>query len=340
MTFKEMENMGVYFTTPAIGFTIPYLKRLRLSFFYARTAPGQEAFVNLDFLNDDTDFDLDITHMSLRDHLLHALEGVSIAMLEPDRRIPFDVEYPSKLQFSDRGVLGFGRPSGVVKHLAFDGHFGVNRSLESGVDVRTANPVGRPRKKSIPDYVRSVGCAHKDRERATLPNRTGGWQFVCDARTGSVLAGYEHIDNERCIDKHLAIQGTKTMYKIKPASLTHDDNCTFEKWVKKNHPEDYKDVKDFVVDHFHKKNHVCQKKRWTRRQKRLLKGINTSCCEQFHAFLRRFNFFLNSLRPSSHRFWVSAVAKFYNKKKDKIRGGPVPRRTVKNRMLKRPSRTR
>ena len=41
--------------------------------------------------------------------------------------------------------------------------------------------------------------------------------------------------------------------------------------------------------------------------------------------LRRYNFFLNSLRPSSHRFWVSCLASHYNRNKDKIRGGVVHR---------------
>jgi hypothetical protein len=344
LTFEQIEAMGTYFVTPAFGFTLQYLRRFRLSFLHARTAPGQEARVVLDFLNEVMQSELELTQISLRDHLLHAMEGNSVAMLRPTSCIPFDIDYSADIDFSGRDALGFGEDVRKVKvaHLVFDGLFGVHRILEKGIDIRTKVLAGRPRKRTIKEWERSATCASKNKERATIPNRTGGWQFVCDGHSGEVLVGYEHINNECNNDKHIAIQGAMSMYDIKPRGLVHDDNCTFEKWVSKRSTElrdKYKTVIDYVIDHFHKKNHKCEKKAWTPAQKRRLNQVNTSCFEQFNAFLRRYNFFLNSLRPSSHRFWVSELAKYFNKNKGKIRAGPVRRKNVGARMSKRPAGT-
>jgi hypothetical protein len=291
----------------------------------------------LDFLEEVVDQKLDLTVISLRDHLLHALEGVGVAMRDPSTRIAYDIEYPASLQFSDRDVLKFRCPSEVVTHLVFDGHFGVHRMLEKGVDIRTKQKIGRPKKAAkakrsatLSEYIRSATCAHKDKKRATLPERTGGWQFVCDGLTGKVLVGYEHINNEVNIDKHIALEGARSIPNVSPTGLCHDDNCDFEKWCRKRYPTNYASLRDFVIDHFHKRNHKCEKKEWTKGQKQRWKGINTSACEQFNSYLRRYNFFLNSLRPSSHRFWVSSLAAHYNRNKDKIHGGVVHRSTNAN----------
>jgi hypothetical protein len=85
-------------------------------------------------------------------------------------------------------------------------------------------------------------------------------QFLCDGRTGEVFTGYEHINNEANIDKHVALAEAMSMPKVKPRGLCHDDNCDFEKWCKKRYPEIYAHIDDFVIDHFHKNNHTCPKK--------------------------------------------------------------------------------
>jgi hypothetical protein len=211
LSFKQMEELDTYFVTPALGFKITYLRRLMLSLEYARTVPGQEANVALEFLNEVVGCKLDLSGISLRDHLLHALEGLGVAMRGAGACIPYDVEYPAALQFSDRDVMKFSHHSKPVTHLVFDGHFGVNRMLEKGVDVCTKQKIEKPRKvkksRTLYEYIRSARCAHKNKVRATLPDRTGGWQFVCDGRTGEVLTGYEHINNEVNKDKHVASAG-------------------------------------------------------------------------------------------------------------------------------------
>ncbi len=59
-----------------------------------------------------------------------------------------------------------------------------------------------------------------------------------------------------------------------------------------------------------------------------------------NSFIHRFNLFLNSLRPASHRFWISQIERCWNNNKDRrIRGigmGPS-RRTIKQRILKKPA---
>ena len=71
-----------------------------------------------------------------------------------------------------------------------------------------------------------------------------------------------------------------------------------------------------------------------------LVGVNTSCWEQFNAFVRRFNFFLNGLRAASHRFWVREIAHHWNTNKATIRGiGFVrTRRNAKQRVCAKPAR--
>ena len=67
-----------------------------------------------------------------------------------------------------------------------------------------------------------------------------------------------------------------------------------------------------LVDTFHMKRHTCNKAMRTRKDKTRLKGVNRSICEIFNAWLRPMNFFLNSFRPQSHKFWVEGACLFYN----------------------------
>ena len=60
------------------------------------------------------------------------------------------------------------------------------------------------------------------------------------------------------------------------------------------------------------KNHKCSKSVRTRKEKIRLKDVKTSICETFNSWLRPMNFFLNSLRPQSHKFWVEEACLFYN----------------------------
>ena len=48
------------------------------------------------------------------------------------------------------------------------------------------------------------------------------------------------------------------------------------------------------------------------------KTINSSRAEQFNGWIRRSNFFLNHLRPASHRFWVFRLMKQFNNAAPKV----------------------
>ncbi len=60
------------------------------------------------------------------------------------------------------------------------------------------------------------------------------------------------------------------------------------------------------------RNHKCEKSVRTRKDKARLKNVRTSACEMFNAWLRPMNFFLNSLRPHSHKFWLQEACQFFN----------------------------
>ena len=130
--------------------------------------------------------------------------------LHPEKAIEFDVRYPAEKQYNHRDILFVGMPRDTTS-IGFDGMFGVNRTLQTGVDVRTAMPARRPKAnqrggvsffRDFQGLQRSCSCRTKDKVRATLPNRTGGWLFVVDCRSGdgAVLAGQELINNEHATE--------------------------------------------------------------------------------------------------------------------------------------------
>lgn len=256
---------------------------------------------------------------SLREHLLHAVEAYAMYELHPSAVLRFDVRYPSQSNFSDRCVMHLGLPPGTTS-LGFDGMFGVHRALQKGVDVRTSMPVGRPRTKYYKDargILRTASCKTKAKVRATLPNRTAGWLFCTDCRKGDgcVVAGCELINNESCKDKDSLIRSI--LHRRgggRVTTLVHDDMCHFCEYVRKHNPASYKRVKVWLIDTWHRKNHVdtCKFKKLHRGHKSLLKQMNTSRAEQFNSYIRRSNAFLNGLRSASHRFWVYRLMLHFN----------------------------
>ncbi|CAE8668989.1 unnamed protein product, partial [Polarella glacialis] len=196
-----------------------------------------------------------------RDNLLHALEGYAIAREHPDQVIPFDLDYPAVTVYAK--VENYVFPSPTDEHE------------------------------------RSKGCVDKEKSHLALPNRTAGWHFVTDPDSRRCLGAKEHIVNELIADKVSILTEVINMTNVVPDLLVHDDNCTFEHV--KNHKYDaFGTIKHFVIDKFHMKNHKCSKNKWTRSEKSRCKGVNTSQAEQFNAWMRGLNFFLNGLRPASH----------------------------------------
>ena len=105
-------------------------------------------------------------------------------------------------------------------------------------------------------------------------------------------------------------------------------------------------IRYWLVDLFHCKNHLCNKKEWSPCERRRCKHIRTNMSESFNAWIRPLNFFLNSLNAHSHKFWVREAGLFYNTHLPAIsdlftrRSNAVFRSTMRRKsrgVLKRPS---
>jgi hypothetical protein len=309
LSFDDITKSGVYFVNHHFAFTVNYLRLQHLRLLRAREAPGQEAAVQSIFHQEGDGMPCS---RFFRDNLLHALEGYAIAREHPDQVIPFDLDYPAVTVYAKVENYVFPSPTDV-KILAFDGHFGIHRLLEDGVDQpRTVALASRPKLKRYKEHERSKGCVDKEKSHLALPNRTAGWHFVTDPDSRRCLGAKEHIVNELIADKVSILTEVINMTNVVPDLLVHDDNCTFEKHVKNHKYDAFGTIKHFVIDKFHMKNHKCSKNKWTRSEKSRCKGVNTSQAEQFNAWMRGLNFFLNGLRPASHRFWVTEAIRFYN----------------------------
>ena len=231
-------------------------------------------------------------------------------------------------------------PSDVVNAISFDGHFGVHRHLSSFDPPRTVRLKGHPRTKFLREHDRSCSCRAKDALRVVLPQRTAGWQFAVDPSSRRVLGAIEHVQNENNLDKVRLLKGVMKMELVKADLLIHDDICHFEQFVShKKHAAAFTSIHYYVVDAFHASNHKCEKKTWTPSEQRRCRNVRTNVLESLNAWARGLNFFLNNLRPKSHRFWVEEMCNFYN---DNLQAVPIRisrRRNVlaRTRMLKRPA---
>ena len=311
MTFKELETLGVYMVTNGFGFTMKYLQLSYYRLLRGNLAPGQEASVRsmLDTSNKC------ISLRMFRSHLLRALEGYALAMRTPNEIVPFPVDDPtSHLDFTSAPMTF--EPSVKVRVLSFDGHFGLHRPLNPGWGEkdRSVRVKGRPRKKYNKDQ-RSCTCADKSRQRVTMKNRTAGWQFVIDPQSRQVLAAKEHEVNECLPDKVAVVEAAMKLKKVKADAIIHDDACHFEAHVHRHQgiKKRFRTIKHFIVDEFHRCNHKCKKCKLTPSEKRRFKGVRTNMSEVFNSWVRRKNFMYNSMRPSSHKFWVHEAILFWNK---------------------------
>ena len=151
-------------------------------------------------------------------------------------------------------------------------------------------------------------------ERATLKNRTAGWQFVIDPHSRHVVAAMEHTVNESTKEKVQLIMQTMQLKKVNPNLLIHDDACHFEQQILKSKQlkKTFKPIRHYVVDEFHRVNHKCSKKKLTRNEKKRLAKVRTNMSEVFNAWIRKKKFALNAMNPRSHRFWVQESIRFWN----------------------------
>jgi hypothetical protein len=335
MTFNQMAAQGAYFVTDKTAFTMKYLELCYLRLMRARNAPGQEAVVQEIFHEFDNRTIL--TPIRFRDHLLHAMEGYAGSRRDPFAVIKFDVDYPAKAIVNLEDTFMFP-PTSEVTEVCFDGHFGINRMLQKGVEPdRTVRRAARPAKKLKP-HERSCSCARKDYVHCALPNRTAGWQFVVDPSSRRVLAAKEHKVNECNADKLDVVKDVLKMHYVNADVLIHDDACHFEPHAKKYASLDFQGIEYYMIDVLHQQNHKCTKRTWTRREKKRMEGVRTNMAESFNAWVRPLNFFLNGLRPHSHRFWVQEMCVFYN---DHLKNVPlrITRRTnaAARKVIKKPA---
>lgn len=311
LSFNQMEKVGIYFVSDSVAFSFPYLELTYLRLLRGKLAIGQEAAVTGIYYNQKGDKKDVLKERSMRDNLLHALEGFALARRTPDDVVKYDLNYPSSIFNGNRDAFLF-YPESKITALAFDGHFGVHRELEPGVDAdRTVRRRGKPR---YQEHERTATCKHKHKTKKRVPmgNRTCGWQFVLDPKSQMVLGAMEHLQNETIPEKVDVVSQVLQIENVEPDLLIHDDCCRFEKYIKDRDLPLFNRIKYFVIDEFHQKNHKCAKKKWTTAEKKRLEDVPTNTCEMFNSWIRQLNHFLNSLRFSSHRFWVQEALLFWN----------------------------
>ena len=322
-----------YFNT---AFTMKYLELCYLRLLRAKTSPGQEAAVRNIADGDHVEM---FWSDSLRKHLLHALEGYAVAKRQPDKVVEFNLDFPAKTVIKITKPIMLFPPSVPVTSVGFDGHFGVHRALLTPVESPRQVPLkGRPMK-LLYEHDRSCHCAKKDSVRQVLPDRTAGWQFAVDPCTGKVLGAYEHRINERNEDKVDLLQQVLSMPLVSADLLLHDDACHFEQQILKSKQlkyecEGFENIKYYMVDCFHMKNHRCSKSTWTPKEKKRAKNVRTNMSETFNAWIRPLNFFLNSLRPHSHKFWVEEAILFHNQYAQPLSSILSSRKNAKSRSMR------
>ena len=163
--------------------------------------------------------------------------------------------------------------------------------------------------KLLKDDERSCSCKRKDVGRAALPQRTAGWHFAVDPDSRRVLGAVEHVQNECNADKITLLKPVLSMQNVTATLLIHVTCGHFEAVAKKYHAKLVANVRHFVIDAFHCPNHTCKKRVWTAAEKKRCKNVRTNVSETFNAWARGLNFFVNNLRPLSHRFWAFPMTK-------------------------------
>ena len=309
LSYDAMKQCGALFVSSKTGFSFPYLEMTYLRLLRGKLSPGQETAVQHIYHEQDEGLP---TCRRMREMLFHALEAYAVAKRTPSNALQFHLNYPASYVTKVGKVITFPC-SEEVSAVSFDGHFGVHRKLSKWDPPRTVKLKGHPRSmKILRDDERSCSCKKKDATRVVLPQRTAGWHFAVDPSSRRVLGAVEHVQNECNSDKVALIKTVMKMKNVHVDLLIHDDMCHFEPHAKKHHGHAFSCVRHWVVDAFHCPNHTCSKQAWTAAEKRRCKDVRTNVSESFNAWVRGLNFFMNGLRPLSHRFWMEELCTFYN----------------------------
>ena len=308
MSLDEMKQCGALFITSKTAFSFSYLEMTYIRLLRGKLAPGQESSILHIYHSEDTRMP---TSRRLREFLLHALEAYAVAKRTPSVAVQFNMSYPASAVTKVGKVITLPCPD-AVNAISFDGHFGIHRTLSKWDAPRDTKLKGYPRQKVLREDERSCSCRRKDAKRLVLPQRTAGWHFAVDPDSRRILGAVEHIQNECNKDKVRLLKTVMHMPGIHADLLIHDDICHFQPFVTKHHAEAFAGIKFWVIDAFHCPNHTCDKCVWSTAEKRRCKSVRTNVSESVNAWVRSLNFFLNSLRPLSHIFWMEEMGTFYN----------------------------
>ncbi|CAJ1330596.1 unnamed protein product [Effrenium voratum] len=284
LSFKQMQDSGVYMEKSRFAFSMKYLGLSLLRFLRGNLAPGQEASVR-SLLSEDDDRAITSTNFQL--YLQRALEGFALAQRNKDKVVPFAVDRPAEYIAFTTDPFLFATPV-PVKVLSFDGHFGTSALAHA--------------------------LTNKSRQRLPLKNRTGGWQFVIDPDSRRVLAAKEHVVNECLKDKVEVVRAALSLKKVNEDAWVHDDACHFETYIARRKPlkAAFKATRCYVIDELQRANRKCKKTKLTPAEKKRVAKVRTNMSEVFNLWIRRKNFCLNSMNAYSHRFWVQESTNFWN----------------------------
>ena len=141
-----------------------------------------------------------------------------------------------------------------------------------------------------------------------------GWLAICHWSTVPASLGSKGAWGQ-WMPAWPVVEAAMKLKKVKADAIIHDDACHFEAHVHRHQgiKKRFRTIKHFIVDEFHRCNHKCKKCKLTPSEKRRFKGVRTNMSEVFNSWVRRKNFMYNSMRPSSHKFWVHEAILFWNK---------------------------
>ena len=288
MSFKQMEEFGVYMVTNSFGFSMKYLELSYLRLLRGNLTPGQEGRVRL---------------MSENGKPIHAQRFQSHTQ-SFGRICSFKTYSWSSYSIPSRQPIKLWEVQLKAFHilspfksadLEFRWPLRSPQASEPRMGWRATNysTTRQAKNQEIWEGSKNMHLCHKDKQRITKANRTAGWQFVIDPQSRRVLAAKEHIVNETCADKVDAVQAAMALPKVHANALVHDDACHFQNYVQRRQSlkKTFRSIQHMIVDEFHRRNHKCRKAQLTRSEAKRLRGIPTNMSEVFNSWMRRKNFF-------------------------------------------------
>ena len=93
-------------------------------------------------------------------------------------------------------------------------------------------------------------------------------------------------------DKVEVVQAAMKLTKVNANAIIHDNACHFEAHVHrhtsaKKKKKQFKKIKHFIVDEFHRANNKCKKLKVTRSEVKRFEHVRTNMSEVFNSWIRR-----------------------------------------------------